>query len=219
MLHPLFPHHFFNLTSFQHAFLFQEKPVWLALKELEVFFHHVELGKIECNVPSSVTLINPKLISIGKGTRIQPGAYIEGPCLIGRNCEVRHLAYVRSYVLMGDGCVVGHATEVKRAIFLNGAKAPHFNYVGDSILGNQVNLGAGVICANYRLDQEEVTICVGKEILKTGFKKLGAIIGDATFIGCHTVLNPGLLLRKNSKIGPLKSVLTSNLKRESFFHV
>ena len=217
MVSHFFPECFFDLTSFKHRLLFQERPVWLALKEVERFFDFAKLGQIECDIPKSVTLVNPQLISIGKGTHIQPGAYLEGPCWIGKDCEVRHLAFVRAHTLIGDGCVIGHATEVKKAIFLNGAKAPHFNYVGDSILGNRVNLGAGVICANYRLDQEEITVNWGQEKVKTNLKKLGAIIGDDTFIGCNAVLNPGLILKKNSKVGPLKSVLGTHLRKERLY--
>lgn len=209
----LSPSIFFKLESFEHQALFLDgEPVWNALKHLKEYLMSQSLGKIACHVPSSVTLVHPEWISIGEGTIIQPGAYIEGPCMIGKECEVRHGAFVRSNVLTGSGCVIGHATEVKHAVFLDGAKAPHFNYVGDSILGNGVNLGAGVICANYRLDQKPVPVHVENEIFSSGLKKLGAIVGDGAQVGCNAVLNPGLLLKKRSLVRSCESVLKSNIK-------
>lgn len=210
---------FFNLDSFEHTSLFLEgQPAWHALKRLKEYLDSLPLGKIACDIPPNVTLVSPNHISIGEGTIIQSGAYIEGPCVIGKNCEVRHGAFVRPYVLTGDGCVIGHATEAKHAIFLNGSKAPHFNYVGDSILGNDVNLGAGVICANFRLDQKAVPVCVEGEKFSTGLKKLGAIIGDKSKLGCNAVLNPGVLLKKRSLIRSLASISDSNIKLERRSH-
>ena len=108
---------------------------------------------------------------------MEPGAYIEGPCVIGKACQIRHSAYVRPYVVTGDRCIIGHSSEVKHSILLDGAQAPHFNYVGDSILGNGVNLGAGVICANFRLDHREVIVEIEGNRHETGLRKFGAIVG------------------------------------------
>jgi len=157
------PQLFFDLKDFLHQDLFiSDKPIWETLKNLRVYFEGLKLGmklgKIECDIPPSVTLVNSDEISIGKGSTVEPGATIEGPCVIGEGCQIRQGAYIRPFVLTGKGCVLGHASELKHCILLNHASAPHFNYVGDSILGNHVNLGAGVICANYRLDHGEVQV-------------------------------------------------------------
>ena len=167
---------------------------------------------MECPIPTNVTLVNAESISIGKGSVIEPGAYIEGPCVIGQNCRIRHGAYLREYVLTGDRCVIGHSTEVKHAIFLNDSKAPHFNYVGDSILGNHVNIGAGVICANFRLDKQDVVVEVEGETYQTGITKFGTILGDSSQLGCNTVINPGVLLRKKTYSRACTSIQKSNLR-------
>ncbi|MBS0628687.1 MAG: UDP-N-acetylglucosamine diphosphorylase [Verrucomicrobia bacterium] len=185
----------FNLVSFAHKRVFDGCTYpWEALLKLIQYLESQNLGKIECPIPQGVYLINPEQISIGKGTIVEPGTLIKGPCLIGRDCEIRHGAYVRGGVLTGDGCVIGHATEVKGSILLDEAHAAHFNYVGDSILGNRVNLGAGVKLANVRLDGEDVKIGT----VATGLKKLGAILGDETQLGCNAVTNPGTVMGKRS---------------------
>lgn len=208
----LSPNHFFDLSDFSYPNLFlTDAPVWETLKGLKQFFKEIKLGLIECDIPSSATLINKELISIGEGSIVEPGAYIEGPCLIGKGCQVRHGAYLRSFVLTGNGCVLGHASEFKHSILLNHTHAAHFNYVGDSILGNHVNLGAGVICANFRLDHKEIRVEVNGNRFETGINKLGAIIGDHSQLGCNSVTNPGVLLRKKTYSLPCTSVQHSNL--------
>lgn len=205
------PEDFFNLSLFSHQDLFAyEKPVWETLKNLKPYLDSLDLGKICCEVPPSVTLVNPEKISIGEGTILEPGAFIEGPCSIGRNCFVRHAAYLRPYLVIGDHCTLGHAVELKHAIFLNSACASHFNYVGDSLIGNRVNLGAGVVCANLRLDRKEVLVCFGKQKVRSGLKKLGAVVGDDSQLGCHSVINPGILLKKKTYSKPCISLQTSN---------
>lgn len=190
---------FFDLKNCSFPALFSECGFpWEPLAKLRSFLDSASLGKIDCSVPATATLGNPHLISIGEGTRIEPYAYIEGPCIIGKNCEVRHGAYIRPYCLMDDGSVAGHGTELKHSLLLKGAKAPHFNYIGDSILGNGANLGAGAVCANLRLDNNEVIVHFFNKKYRTGLKKLGAIIGDGAQIGCHTVLNPGTLVFPNA---------------------
>jgi NDP-sugar pyrophosphorylase family protein len=198
---------FFDLTDFAHAALFDKcQYPWEALSHLSAYLKAERLGKIEVEVPDGVFLVHPSTISIGPGTIIEPGAYIHGPCLIGANCTIRHGAYIRGDVLCGNGCIIGHSTEIKHSIMLNGAMAPHFNYVGDSILGNRVNLGAGVICANLRLDRAPVKIRSGDHVIPTNLKKLGAIIGDNAQVGCNCVLNPGTLLGKNSLFLPCQNI-------------
>lgn len=190
-----------------------EKPVWESLKNLKGYLSSLKLGKIECKIPSSAVLINPEKISIGKGTIVEQGAYIEGPCFIGEDCQVRHGAYIRGNIVTGNRCIIGHATEVKHAIFLDDSKAPHFNYVGDSILGNHVNIGAGVICANFRLDHGEVVVEVDGELYKTGISKFGTVLGDGSQLGCNSVINPGILLRKRTYSRSCTSIQKSNLRK------
>jgi bifunctional N-acetylglucosamine-1-phosphate-uridyltransferase/glucosamine-1-phosphate-acetyltransferase GlmU-like protein len=145
-------------------------------------------------------------IKIGKGVLIEPGALIKSPTIIGDQTEVRHGAYIRGNCLIGSNCVVGHVTEVKHSIFLDGAKAGHFAYLGDSILGNQVNLGAGTKLANLRFIKGDIPISTPEGMVKTGLRKLGAILGDNVQTGCNTVTNPGTLLGKKSMVIPNTTV-------------
>jgi bifunctional N-acetylglucosamine-1-phosphate-uridyltransferase/glucosamine-1-phosphate-acetyltransferase GlmU-like protein len=145
-------------------------------------------------------------IYIGKGTVIEPGALIKGPTIIGNNTEVRQGAYIRGDCLIGDRCVVGHTTEVKTSIMLNDAKAGHFAYVGDSILGNHVNLGAGTKLANLKIIDVEMKLRIEGEVYKTGLRKLGAILGDHVETGCNSVTSPGTLLGKVSLVYPCLNV-------------
>jgi bifunctional N-acetylglucosamine-1-phosphate-uridyltransferase/glucosamine-1-phosphate-acetyltransferase GlmU-like protein len=153
-------------------------------------------------------------IRIGKGVLIEPGAFIKSPTIIGDQTEVRHDAYIRGNCLIGKNCVVGHVTEVKHSIFLDGAKAGHFAYLGDSILGNQVNLGAGTKLANLRFIKGDVGIVTSGGQVKTGLRKLGAILGDHVQTGCNTVTNPGTLLGKKSMVIP-NTTVPSGYHRES----
>ena len=127
---------------------------------------------------------------------------IKGPTIIGNNTEVRQGAYIRGDCLIGDRCVVGHTTEVKTSIMLNDAKAGHFAYVGDSILGNHVNLGAGTKLANLKIIDVEMKLRIEGEVYKTGLRKLGAILGDHVETGCNSVTSPGTLLGKGSLVYP-----------------
>ncbi len=209
--------YFFDLEDFAYKDAFQGcSYVWEALGKLTEFLDGQELGKIECPVPEGVHLENPELISIGAGTKIEPGAFIRGPCLIGQACEIRHGAYVRGYVIAGDRCVIGHDTEIKSSILLNDVSAGHFNYVGDSILGNRVNLGAGVKLANLRLDKKSVPILHEDQKIFTQLKKLGALIGDGAQIGCNAVTNPGAVLGKRTLCAPCEVIsgyISSKLKQ------
>ncbi len=198
---------FFTTPLLGHESLFEASAApWEALKLLKGYLEGMELGKIEVEVPDSVHLVHPELISIAKGVTIEPNVFIQGPCVIGPDCVIRFGAYLRGFVILGKGCVVGHSTEVKHSIFFDGAKAAHFNYVGDSILGRDVNLGAGVKCANYRLDAANVAVSWDGKRIDTGLKKLGAIVGDGAQIGCNAVTNPGTLLGKNVLIYPCLNV-------------
>lgn len=192
------PDYFFDLQSFKHADLFKDLPfVWEALTRIESYLKAISLGKIESLIPNGVFLIDPHLISIGKETTIEPGVYIKGPCIIGDQCSVRHGAYIRGNVIAGDRCVIGHDTEAKNAILLDHAHAAHFAYLGDTILGNHVNLGAGTKCANLKLNSDPVTIDYLEQNIETGLRKFGAIIGDFSQTGCNAVTNPGTLIGQN----------------------
>ena len=132
-------------------------------------------------------------VFLGKGSVVQPGAWINGPAIIGENCEIRHGAYVGANTLTGDNVVIGHASEVSNSVFLNRSRAPHFAFVGHSILGNDVNLGAGTKLSNLKVTMKEIEI----EGVKTGLTKIGAIIGDGTSLGCNTVTQPATFIGKN----------------------
>lgn len=139
-------------------------------------------------------------VYIDKSAKVEPGAYIQGPCWIGRESQVRQGAYIRGSVFVGKKCVVGHVTEVKNALFLDGAKAGHFAYVGDSILGKGVNLGAGTKLANFRLDGGNIHLNVDGENIDTGLRKFGALLGDDVQTGCNSVTSPGTVIGRKSWI-------------------
>lgn len=145
-------------------------------------------------------------ISVGEGAVVEPGALINGPAIIGNNTEVRQGAYIRGNCLVGDRCVVGHTTEMKNSLMLNDAKAGHFAYIGDSILGSNVNLGAGTKLANLKLSGSEIKLKAGEKTYNTGLRKFGAILGDDVQTGCNTVTNPGAVLGKGCLVYPNTSV-------------
>lgn len=142
-------------------------------------------------------------VLIGDNVRIADTARIEGPTIISDGCELRHGTYIRGSVILGKGCVIGNSTEIKNSILMDGAQAPHYNYVGDSILGKGAHLGAGAICSNLRSDKKHVVIKVNDFSLDTGLRKLGAILGDGVEVGCGAVLCPGTVIGKNTTVYPL----------------
>jgi len=154
------------------------------------------------------------VVHIGPGSRVESGAYIRGPAWIGAHCEVRQGAFLRGIVLAGDGAVLGHCSEFKRCILLEGAQAPHFNYVGDSVMGIKAHIGAGVILSNVRLDKKTIRVFLpgkGSEgeksaYIETGLEKFGAVLGDACEVGCNSVLNPGTILGARTRVAPLSRV-------------
>jgi UDP-N-acetylglucosamine diphosphorylase / glucose-1-phosphate thymidylyltransferase / UDP-N-acetylgalactosamine diphosphorylase / glucosamine-1-phosphate N-acetyltransferase / galactosamine-1-phosphate N-acetyltransferase len=190
--------YFFDLTNYHSKKIINDNlDVWLSLLNIKIFFQNIKFGFNKNLIPPSCHLENPDKIYIGENTLIEPNTYIKGPCYIGDNCQIRHGAYIRGNVITGNNCIIGHCTEIKNSILLNNVCASHFAYVGDSIIGNNVNLGAGVKLANYRLDKEEISFIFENKKIKTGLKKFGAIIGDNTQIGCNSVLNPATFLGKN----------------------
>ena len=141
-------------------------------------------------------------VFIGEGTVIESGALIQGPVRIGRNCRIGHGATLRDNVIVGDDCVVGHSVEVKNSILFNGCEVPHFNYVGDSVLGYCVHLGAGAKLSNCRLICGNVNVRLADQKVDTGLAKLGALIGDRTELGCNAVLHPGTILGRDCLLYP-----------------
>jgi len=195
---------YFDLSEFPFKEIFDGiEAVWDALGRIKEYLESRRSYGIEGKVSSGAWLEGDK-IAIGEGSVVEPGAMIIGPALIGRNVTVRQGAYLRGNVIAGDGALIGHTTEVKNSIFMNGAKASHFAYVGDSILGKGVNLGAGTKLANFKLDTGGRTVAVnygaGPEL--TGRRKLGAIIGDGSELGCNTVTMPGTLIGPGTLVYP-----------------
>ena len=143
---------------------------------------------------------------VHKTATIAPTAYLGAPCIIGANTEVRHCAFIRGSALVGAGCVVGNSVELKNVILFDGVQVPHFNYVGDSILGYMSHMGAGSITSNVKSDKGLVVVRDGEETIETGLKKMGAMLGDFVEVGCNSVLNPGTVVGRESNIYPLSSV-------------
>jgi NDP-sugar pyrophosphorylase family protein len=141
-------------------------------------------------------------VFVGKGTVIEQGAMIKGPAWIGEGCEIRNGCYIRENVIVGAGCVLGNSCEFKNSIIFDEAHVPHFNYVGDSILGYRAHLGAGVILSNVKLDRGEITVPTSSGPMPTGLRKFGAIVGDRAEIGCNSVINPGSIIGRNTIVYP-----------------
>ena len=180
--------------------------VWEALAKIESYLTGTTFGRLDSPVPEGVTLLNREEIVIGSECLIEPGALIEGPCRIEAGCVIRHGAAIRKNTVLREGVTVGHASEVKRSILLAGAKLPHFNYVGDAILGSDVNMGAGSKFANLRLDGNEILVHHGGKKYETGLRKFGGVLGDGCQIGCNCVLNPGTLIGPGGVTMPCTSV-------------
>lgn len=143
---------------------------------------------------------------IAKSATVFPSAYIAGPCIIDENAEIRHCAFIRGSVIIGKGSVVGNSTEIKNSLIFDNVQVPHYNYVGDSVLGFGSHMGAGSITSNVKSDKTLVKVTVDGERVDTGLKKFGAMLGDCVEVGCGSVLNPGTVIGKNSNIYPLSSV-------------
>lgn len=143
---------------------------------------------------------------IAKSAKVAPTAYINGPAIIGENAEIRHCAFIRGNAIVGNNAVVGNSTELKNVILFNNVQVPHYNYVGDSILGYKSHMGAGSITSNVKSDKKLVIIKNGDKTIETGRKKVGAMIGDNVEVGCGSILNPGTVIGKDSNVYPLSSV-------------
>lgn len=187
--------HYFNLDTFAHRSVFPaNEPVWTALSwGLSQYFETWPVWEIRTPLPPGVHILQGPVF-LAEDVEIEPGAVLRGPILADRGCKIRVGAYLRGPVLLGEGAVVGAHSELKNAILLPGAHAPHQNYVGDSILGSGVNLGAGTILANVKNVGSKVVVSVRGNKVNTGLRKLGAILGDSCKTGCNTVANPGVLM-------------------------
>ena len=174
---------------------------WEVLPKIEEFI--ISLGK---TLDKNEYEEKGENIWIAKSAKVAPTAYIAGPAIIGKNAEVRHCAFIRGKAIVGEGAVVGNSTELKNVILFNKVQVPHYNYVGDSILGYKSHMGAGSITSNVKSDKKLVIVKNGKEQIETGLKKFGAMLGDEVEVGCSSVLNPGTVIGKHTNIYPLSSV-------------
>ncbi len=174
---------------------------WEVLSKIEEYILKIgeELSKEDYNKVG-------ENVWIAKSAKVVPTAYINGPAIIGENAEVRHCAFIRGNAIVGNNAVVGNSTELKNVILFNNVQVPHYNYVGDSILGYKAHMGAGSITSNVKSDKKLVVIKNGDEMVETGRKKVGAMIGDNVEVGCGSVLNPGTVIGRDSNIYPLSSV-------------
>ena len=174
---------------------------WEVLSKIEEYILKIgeELSKEDYNKVG-------ENVWIAKSAKVAPTAYINGPAIIGENAEVRHCAFIRGNAIVGNNAVVGNSTELKNVILFNNVQVPHYNYVGDSILGYKAHMGAGSITSNVKSDKKLVVIKNGDEMIETGRKKVGAMIGDNVEVGCGSVLNPVTVIGRDSNIYPLSSV-------------
>ncbi len=188
-----------SLARFAPFFRAESGP-WEWLKQIGAALETVEKAPAGPKIPPGVHLEGK--VWLHPSVKLPHSATIIGPVYLGANTEIRPGAFIRGNVIAGEGCVLGHASEFKHCLLLDDVQAPHFNYVGDSILGNGAHLGAGVICSNLRLDQGEVVLRLPAGPVNTGLKKFGAVLGDKAEVGCNAVLNPGTLLGPRALIMP-----------------
>ena len=194
-------HDLFDLThTAAGAYLASFEYPWQALKGIRDMI--LTLGP---TLGEEYTEVSPT-VWVHKTAQIAPTAYLGAPCIIGAGTEVRHCAFIRGSALVGENCVVGNSTELKNVILFDNVQVPHYNYVGDSILGYRAHMGAGSITSNIKSDRTLVVVKNGDEKMETGLKKFGAILGDRVEVGCNSVLNPGAVIGKNSNIYPLSSI-------------
>ncbi len=207
------PSDLFDLAQTEHAALFEGcEQAWDALRKLSAYVAASVKPALH-NRCEGVAWIGEQ-VSIGEGTVIEDSVMIKGPAIIGRNCAIRHNAYLRENVIVGDGCVVGNSCELKHALLFNNCQVPHFNYVGDSILGHQAHLGAGAILSNVKSLPGNITVRMDGELYDTGLRKFGALVGDAAEIGCNAVLNPGSIIGRGAVVYPCtnwRGILPANM--------
>ena len=207
------PTDLFDLSQTEHAAIFDGCDyAWEALKKIA--------GYLQANVRPAlhnqclgVAYIGERVF-IGEGTVVEDGVMIKGPAIIGRNCQIRHNAYLREHVIIGDDCVVGNSTEIKNSLLFNRAVAPHYNYIGDSILGHKAHLGAGVKISNVKMLPGNIEVEMEGRPFDTGLRKVGALVGDGAEIGCNVVLNPGSIIGRGAVVYPnvfWRGILPANM--------
>jgi len=174
---------------------------WEALARIEEWI--LEIG---AKLPKDIYEEVEEHVWIAKSAEVFPSAYLGGPCIIGENAKVRHGAFIRKDALVGNGCVVGNSVELKNVILFNSCEVPHYNYVGDSILGFHAHMGAGSITSNVRADRKNIILNIDGERVETGLRKIGAFLGDWAEIGCNAVLNPGSIIGKRAMVYPTSCV-------------
>jgi NDP-sugar pyrophosphorylase family protein len=191
----------FDLAQTEHAAIFDGcEFAWEALKKIKDYVKR-HLKPALHNQCEGDAFVGTE-VYIGPGTVVEDGAMIKGPAIIGRNCRIRHNAYIREDVLIGDDCVIGNSSELKNAMLFNGCQVPHFNYVGDSILGHKTHLGAGAVLSNFKAFPGNVTVELNGKSFDTGLRKFGALLGDGADVGCNAVLNPGSIIGRGAIIYP-----------------
>ncbi|MCS3917692.1 hypothetical protein Q2T83_14445 [Fervidibacter sacchari] len=199
------PEHYFDLSKFAHRELFDGvKFVWEVIPKISDYLRNIVKPEIRGTVMEGAFVDGQ--VFIDEGTVVEPGAVVFGPAYIGKNCVIRSGAYIRGDVLVGDGAVLGHASEFKNCVLMDGAQCPHFNYVGDSVLGFKSHLAAGVIVSNLKITRDEIVVKLDGTEYPTGLRKFGAIVGDEAEIGCNAVINPGTLIGKKVLSYPLTSL-------------
>ena len=192
----------FNLDhTITKSYLYKFTYPWEALKGIKDLV--IELGN---KLDKDEYIEKEPQVWVHKTAQVFPTAYLGAPCIIGANTEVRHCAFVRGSAIVGENCVIGNSVELKNVIIFDNVQVPHYNYVGDSILGYKSHMGAGSITSNVKSDKTLVVIHNEGENITTGIKKIGAFLGDEVEVGCNSVLNPGTIIGKNSNIYPLSSV-------------
>jgi len=195
------PENYLDLTHTEHRMLFENAAnVWDALKQISSYLKFRLQPAVHARVVGKPYISNA--VFIGQGTVVEQGAMVKGPAWIGENCEIRNGCYIRENVIVGNGAVLGNSCEFKNSIIFDEAQIPHFNYVGDSIVGYKSHLGAGVILSNVKLDHSEITVAGKNGFIPTGLKKFGAIVGDGAEIGCNSVLSPGSLIGRRTIVYP-----------------
>jgi NDP-sugar pyrophosphorylase family protein len=191
-----------SLARFAPFFAAEAAP-WEWLKQIGAALEAAEFGPNELKIPPGVHIEGR--VWLHASVKLPPFATIIGPTYIGAKTEIRPGAFLRGNVIAGEKCVLGNSSEFKNCLLMDGVQAPHFNYVGDSILGNGAHLGAGVICSNLRLDQGQIIARLPEGGVETGLRKFGAVLGDKAEVGCNSVLNPGTLLGPRALIAPCTS--------------
>src|SRR2546423_3079629 len=195
------PAEFLDLEHTAHPKLFENQNyVWEALKQIASYLQFRLKPAVLGELMGKPFISNS--VFVGAGTIVEQGAMLKGPAWIGEKCHIRSGCYVRENVIAGDGVVMGNSCEFKNCILFDEAQAPHFNYVGDSILGDRAHLRAGVILFNVELDRGEIAVSTAEGNVATGLKKFGAIVGDRTEIGCNAVINPGAVIGRDCVIYP-----------------